>query len=260
MINNKNINPENKISEILESFRIFDGIYKRDQIESTIELKDEITPHLLKILENLLLNPNEYIEKRDLFDHFYALMILGNFKEPKAHKLIIDIFSLPDKLPDLIFGDFCTSKLPILLFNTCNGSIDQIISMACNKKVYDFCRVSAFQALTYAVVAGYVPRKKVLKLFGTLFTGDEAEDRSDFWGLIANLVCDLYPDENMEIINQAYKDGLIKPELIDHEDFDDALRMGKERCLEKLEKNLERNRIDDLHESMSWWSCFDEMD
>lgn len=187
-------------------------------------------------------------------------MILGNFKEPKAHKLIIDIFSLPDKLPDLIFGNLCTSELPIFLFNTCDGSIDHIISMALNKKVYDFCRVSAFQALTYAVVAGYVDRKEVLKLFGTLYTGNESEDRSDLWGLIANLVCDLYPDENMEIIKQAYKDGLIKPELINYEDFEDALKLGEERCLEKLAKNLERNKIDDIHASMSWWACFDEMD
>jgi hypothetical protein len=229
------------------------GVARSNQsIDAAIKIKKEITPHLLKILENLLLNPNEYIKNRDLFDHFYALMLLGNFKEPKAHKLIIDVFSLPDKLADQIFGFFCTSKLPTLLFNTCDRSIDQIISMALNKEVYIYCRVSACHALAYAVVAGYVPRKEVIKLFGTLFTGNEAKDKSDFWGLIANLVCDLYPDENMEIIKQAYKDGLIKPELINHEDFKDTLEMGKEKCLKKLKNNLERNKINDIHESMSW--------
>ena len=33
-----------KISEILDGFKIFDGIYKRELIDSAIELKDEISP------------------------------------------------------------------------------------------------------------------------------------------------------------------------------------------------------------------------
>jgi hypothetical protein len=35
----------NIITEILETFRNFDGIYKRDQVDAAIELKEDITPH-----------------------------------------------------------------------------------------------------------------------------------------------------------------------------------------------------------------------
>jgi hypothetical protein len=56
-----------------------------------------------------------------------------------------------------------------------------------------------------------VQRKEVIDLFGTLFTGNEADEISDFWGLLANIVCDLYPEEIIEIIEQAYEDGLIMP-------------------------------------------------
>ena len=41
----------NIITEILEAFRIFDGKYKREQVDAAIELKKEITPHLIEILE-----------------------------------------------------------------------------------------------------------------------------------------------------------------------------------------------------------------
>jgi len=49
-------------------------------------------------------------------------------------------------------------------------------------------------------------------------------------------------------------------DLFDH--FYALMILGnfKERSLEKLAKNLERNKIDDIHKYMSWWSCFDEMD
>jgi hypothetical protein len=35
----------NIITEILEAFKIFDGNYKREQVDAAIELKKEITPH-----------------------------------------------------------------------------------------------------------------------------------------------------------------------------------------------------------------------
>ncbi len=63
-----------KISEILIGLRDFDGTYKRELVDAAIELKDEITPYLIEVLENLLSDPNKYIENPDLFDHTYAVM------------------------------------------------------------------------------------------------------------------------------------------------------------------------------------------
>ena len=39
----------NIMAEILEAFRIFDGIYKREQVDAAIELKEEMTPHIQTI-------------------------------------------------------------------------------------------------------------------------------------------------------------------------------------------------------------------
>jgi hypothetical protein len=110
--------------------------------------------------------------------------------------------------------------------------------------------------MAYAVVKGYVSRKLVLELFGTLFTGEETDEISDFWGLLANYICDLYPEEIMDVIKQAYEDGLIMPGLIHYNDFEEALALGKDKCLEKLKTSLERNSLDDIHGAMSWWACF----
>jgi len=43
MGNKNNISLNNQISEILESFRILDGAYKKEQIDDAIKLKDQIT-------------------------------------------------------------------------------------------------------------------------------------------------------------------------------------------------------------------------
>ena len=44
----------NNVIELLEAFRILDGIYKKEQFDAAIEMKEEITPHLIEILESVL--------------------------------------------------------------------------------------------------------------------------------------------------------------------------------------------------------------
>jgi hypothetical protein len=119
-------------------------------------------------------------------------MLLGHFRESKAHDVIIDLFSLPDKIPHKLFGDLTTGNLPTILIRTCGGSIERIKSMALNKDVDDYCRISALNAMAYAVVEGFALREDVISFFGTLFSGKEADEISDFWSLLANFVCDLY--------------------------------------------------------------------
>jgi len=249
---------ETKVSEILEAFKLFDGIYKREQIDAAIELKEKITPYLIDILKKVLSNPNEYIENENLYDHIYALMLLGHFRESRAHNIIVDLFSLSGELPHDLFGDLTTSDLPTLLLRTCGGSLDLIRSLALNKDADDYCRISALHAMAYAVVDGIASRDEVLSFFETLFTGDEADEISDFWSLLANLVLDIYPEEIMSTIKQAYENGLIASGMIGYEDFEKALEDGQEKCLEKLKIDLERHSLDDIHAGMSWWACFNE--
>lgn len=140
------------ITELLESLRIYDGVYKREQIDTAIKFKDNIIPHLIEILENVLAEPKKYAEDGNRYDQIYAVMLLGHFKESKAHRVVVDLFSLPDDLPHQIFGDLTTSDLPIILLNTCGGSIGRIKSMILNKEVDDYCRVCQLAMLWHTLL------------------------------------------------------------------------------------------------------------
>jgi hypothetical protein len=211
---------------------------------------------MFKILESVLSDPEKYIENKKLVDHFYSIMLLGHFREPEAHKVIIDLFSLPDDIPKKLYGDLISGDLPTILVRTCDWHIDLIKSMVLNKNIYVFCRISAANAMTYAVVDGIVTREEVLSFFGTLFTGNEADGKSDFWGILATLAHDLCPKEIMHTIKQAYDDELIFSGMIGYEEFEEALEDGEEKCLERLKNDFERQSLDDIHDSMSGWACF----
>ena len=246
------------VPEILEAFKIIDGVYKQKEIDAAIGLKEEITPHLMAILENLLADPQPYIEDDSLYDHIYAVMLLGHFKESSAHQVIIDLFSLPGDVPDQLFGDICTADLPMILLKTCGGSVESIQKMILNREIDAYSRLSACQALAYAVLEGYIARENALAFFNTLFTGQEAEKTSDFWSLLAMMLLHLYPEESMAVITKAYDDELIFSDEVPFSEFMEAIALGKDKCLENLKEELEQYSLDDIHARMSWWACFHE--
>ena len=62
----------NIITEILEAFKLFDGNYKREKVDAAVELKEEITPFLIEILDNVLADPDAFLENEDRYDHIYS--------------------------------------------------------------------------------------------------------------------------------------------------------------------------------------------
>ncbi len=245
-----------KILAILDGLKTCDGAYNRELVDAAIELKTEITPHLIKILENVLSDPTPYIENEDRFDHIYALMLLGYFRETAAHSVIIDMFSIPGETPYNLYGDIGSENLPLILVTTCGGSLDRIKTMARDQTVDEYNRVSALNALAYAVLEGYISRKEVLAFFEPLFTESAAREGSDFFSLMAMIAEKLYPEEIMDTIRNAYEEGLISEGMIRYEDFDSALKKGKEDGLNWLKRDMKQSSLDDIHNSMSWWACF----
>ena len=245
------------IEEILAAFKFNDGVYQREMVDAAIERQDEIVPRLIEILQRVLDDPDAYVENEDLMDHIYALMLLGHFRAAAAHGVIVDLFSISDDILDDLYGDIVTGDLPAILANTCGGSLERMKSMALNTEVGEYVRLSAIEGMAYAVADDMSLRDEVVALFGSLFTGREADEGSDFWGLLANTVCEIFPEENMPVIEQSYEAGLISPGMIDFKDFERALEEGRETTLDKLLAKREAYALDDLHASMAWWACFE---
>ncbi|MDY6906030.1 MAG: DUF1186 domain-containing protein [Thermodesulfobacteriota bacterium] len=246
---------EAQVAAVLDAFRTLGGGYKRAAVEAAMEMEAAITPHLVRILENVRDNPGPYVADENLFDHVYALMLLGHFGTRQAHEVIVALFSLPDDLPDQLYGELYIDNLPVVLLNTCGGDLALIRSLAQNQSAGAYCRLTACQALAYAVIEGYAERTEVLEFLAGLFV-ETADTDPDFWGLLANIVCDLYPAEVIDVIQKAYEDGLIFPGMIAYDDFEFALERGEADCLDRLRTYLEWGRLDDLHEVMERWACF----
>jgi len=128
---------EERIRELIETFDHFDKKYKRAEVEEAVTLREEITPHLIRILEELAADPRKYADEEH-YANTYAVALLAHFREPAAHLPIIRAFSIGEEVNDLLWGDMVTETLPALLFQTCNGSFEAIKAIVHDRGAFDY--------------------------------------------------------------------------------------------------------------------------
>ncbi len=244
------------LSETIKGLERYDGVYKREAVDTAIGLKDEITPVLIDVLEKIIISPDEYAGRNNYHAPVYAAMLLGHFKEVRAHTAIVEVFSLPESILESLFGALVFRDLPAILFRTCDGSFDEIETLVLNNKALDRSRYAALKSMVLGVLDGVLDRDETLAFFASLFTGTEADYPSEFWNFLGRCVYDLYPEELMDTIKKAYSDELIDPFMIGLQDFEQAFEQGKEEFLEERRFYEMKSSMDDIHSRMSWWACF----
>ncbi len=248
---------EERIQELIRAFDHFDNKYKRAEVEEAVTLREEITPHLIGILEELAADPRKYADEEH-YANVYAVALLGHFREPAAHLPIIRAFSIGKEEIDLIWGDMVTETLPVLLFQTCNGSLEAIKALVHDRGAYEYARGAAVEALTYAVARGVAKRDEVVDFLSSLFTGEEADEESDFWCEVASSIADLHPEGAMDVIRRAYEDGLVYDSYVGLEEIEEDLLRDKEEMLARLREKVDDRVSADVHKYISGFACFRE--
>lgn len=225
------------IEELLADLDFWTGRTKIELVDEAIERWGEIVPYLLAHLELVIANPEGYLdEDHDLLP--YALLLLTHFREERAHPLMLSLFSLSGDVLHELLGDIKTTVLPAFLLRTSGGSLDGIKALVLNRSADEFVRWAAMETLCLAVVAGMAVRKEATDFLAGLLTGEEDDPGSYFWAGVANSLCDLYPDEVMDVVRTAYADGLIIPGAITLEDFERTLALGLEDSLNNVRREL----------------------
>jgi len=100
------------IDRILQAFDSTTEQYRRAEVEEALALREEITPRLLGVLDELAAAPEKFSDEHSLL-HMYAVALLAYFKEPRAHLPIIKAFSLPPETEYRLWAEMTTELLPL---------------------------------------------------------------------------------------------------------------------------------------------------
>ena len=238
------------MDELLADLDFWTGRTKIELVDEAIERWGAIVPHLLSHLKTVIADPKGYLdEDHDLLP--YALLLLTHFREERAHPLMLSLFSLSGDILHDLLGDIKTTALPVFLLRTSGGSLDGIKALVCERNADQFVRWAAMEALCLAVVAGMIDREGTIDFLAGLLTGDEAEPGSYFWAGVANSLCDLYPDEVMDVVRKAYEDGLVIPGAITLKDFERTLDLGLEHTLANVRRELSWRVPEDIEQLLA---------
>jgi hypothetical protein len=243
------------IKALLYAFDQLGDTYLRKEVEEALEHREEMTPHLIKIIETVAENPLIYsLEQRNA--HVYAAALLSHFGEPAAHLPLIRAFLIPEEQLVDIWGDMTTETLPTFLYRTSGGSLEAIKELVANRTADQYVRCAAMEALSYLVSFHPFHRNEVVGFLQGLFTGEEADRESYFWGNLAATLCDLHPEESMTIIRQAYEAGIIHKGFIALDNVEEANKKSQEEAMASLQNWVRARMPADIHAYISWFAEF----
>ncbi len=245
------------IPEILQKLAHQDNKFPRAALEAAIAQQEEITPHLLDILDNTARHPDEVLNKND-FSYLYALFLLAQFREPRAYPLVIKLASLDAKTSDELLGDTITEGLAQILASVCGGDITLIKELAENQQAEMFVRSAAFQSLVIAVVQNITPREEVMAYFAELFDGKFETDESYLWAALVSEATDLYPAELYERIKSAFEAELVDDTVVDLGWVEQHIAKGKDGCLAATKADRHHQLIENAIKEMEWWAWYNE--
>jgi hypothetical protein len=243
-------------AEILRQFERATGKFPRAAVEAAVARREEVTPNLLRILEDTVDRAAELDAEGDYMAHLYAMFLLAQFRETRAYPLMVRFASLPGDLQDSLCGDFITGDLGRVLASVCGGDLAGIQSVIENEDADEWARGAALSGLMTLVAAGQKSRDEIVSYFVRLFRGKLARKWSHVWDSLVTDSCDLYPAELVDDIEQAYEEGLVDPGFVHFDDIKRALAEGKDRVLARLANNPRRRLVEDTVQEMGWWECF----
>src|SRR5438093_12928639 len=125
-----------EIAEILSQLERPARKFPRAAVEEAVERREEITPELLRILEETIARPSDF--SGDSIAHIFAMFLLAQFRESRAYPLFVRIALLPSDVLDELFADLVTESLGRLLASVCGGDIGEIQSLIENENADEY--------------------------------------------------------------------------------------------------------------------------
>lgn len=100
--------------------------------------KEEAIPYLREAIDRAISNGKTLDENYEL--HFYALYLLGEFRDRGSFSKIMELVSMKDDTADYLLGDCITSDLKDILYNTYNGDMELLKKSIQDRDINEFVR------------------------------------------------------------------------------------------------------------------------
>lgn len=190
--------------------------YVDDDFKSVLAKGSEAACALCRVVEWAAANPDVTVALPDDYALLInAFLLLGDLRDKGSFPTIVRFISTPESVCDNALGDLITEELPEILARTYDGDFTLLAGLIENRDAYEYCRLSAVDALACLFWDGVLPRERVASYLGDLLGLAVSQEDMDMCGVVANAVADLRFEELSEPVQRAFREGLIHPGDID---------------------------------------------
>jgi hypothetical protein len=151
------------------SSKDFGNFQRTAAVEEAVARREEVTPELLRMLEETVDRAAEIDAEGGYMAHLYAMFLLAQFRETRAYPLVVRFALLPEDIQYSLCGDFITESLGQVLASVCGGDLAGIQSLIENESADQWVRGAALSGLVTLVAAGQKSRDEIVSYFASLF-------------------------------------------------------------------------------------------
>jgi len=179
-----------EIDSILKELDQNHGYFPREAIEEAIRRREEITPHLMRALQEAVERPVDSEEEAP-FLPLYAMFMLAQFRDDAPILPSWRCASFPQE-------SRCTNwrhdhgGLPRIIASVFDGDTKPIKSVIEDSSIDEYVRGSAIRSLSILVHEGVIEREEVIAYFTELFRSRLEREPSHVWDELASEAVDLY--------------------------------------------------------------------
>lgn len=242
--------------ELISALEYNHGTFPRAALVKAVEEKEMVAPRLLQVIEHAAADIQEIDADADYMLHIYALYLLAQFRETDAYLPIIRLVSMPGDVVKNVTGDVVSQDLGRILASTFNGDVEPLKRLIEDKKVNEYVRCAAIQALF--ILWGYekLSRQEIVKYYKYIISEVlVGEDSFLLTSSVTNSL-NISPNELEEEIHQAFDEGLIDEFFVNRDDFTKSLGLSNEEALVQFRKRGRHRLIENTISEMQNWACF----
>jgi hypothetical protein len=246
------------VPEIIAALTPYTRHFPRAAVEAAMAQREEVTPDLLRALEEAAKSPEKFASPANML-HLFASYLLAQFRDKRAYRPLTGMLAAPGDMAYKLFGETITGRIDNILASVYDGDPEPVKRLVEGEDMYDYVRGAAVDTFMVLAHTGQIPRQEVVDYYRDLFRGKLRREYHQVWNALACAVADLPAPELVGDLRQVYEDGLVDPGYAELADLEsDALVPFEKKEDWKREKLT--SLVSDAVSEMSWWAAFDADD
>jgi hypothetical protein len=191
----------------------------------------------------------------------YALYLLAQFKERAAYPIIVN-FILQNKVNEILVPgcDIVSESLGRILASVYDGDLSLIKQIIEKRAIDNELRDVGLRALIVLYNNDLLLRGDLITYLAYLIKNNIEEEKNPLFGASLLTYCfSIYPEELYDLIVMSYENEVINTGIINLDDIDSQMRVGKKRVLWQLKLSRHAQFITDVISELKVCDCFNSM-